>query len=274
MIRRYFDAHIHWFQDSKFGEILAENIGDSCDQEYFMDSYYRRQNTLVGGIVMGNGDIMLQGKSIPEGFYYCLGLDVWEQVCHLDEYLDLIEQHLMRPECVGIKIYPGYIPIYPNSGYYRPIYELLMRYKKVLAVHTGMLGSLAGKLKYAHPLCLDDVAVDHPDLKIVMCHFGNPFLSEAAAVMERNGNVSADLSGLIEGVFDVSEFMYLQGSYVEELKMWINYIGDYKRFLFGSDWPAVKSDIYSEFVAMLFPQSVREDILMNNAFRVYHIKDS
>jgi hypothetical protein len=179
----------------------------------------------------------------------------------------------MRSKCVGIKIYPGYIPIYPNSGFYNSIFELLIKYNKVLAVHTGMLANLRGKLKYAHPLHLDDVAVDYPNLRIVMCHFGNPFLSEAAAVMERNHNIYADLSGLIEGIFDVREFMRDENSYIEVLKTWINYVGDNKRFMFGSDWPAVKCDVYSEFVTELFAPNDIEDILVNNALKIYNIKD-
>ena len=45
---------------------------------------------------------------------------------------------------------------------------------------------------------LDEVAADHPDTQFVMCHFGNPFLEAAAAVVEKNPNVAADLSGLLE----------------------------------------------------------------------------
>lgn len=268
---KYFDAHLHWFINSDFADRLAESIGDCSSKEYYMDAYYKH-GTLVGGVVMGNGDILLQGKNIPDNFYYCLGLDLWEQVTQIDDYLDCIEEHLMCGKCVGIKIYPGYIPLYPNSGYYDSIFKLLVQYNKVLAVHTGMLASLSGKLKYTHPLHLDDIAVDYPGLRIVMCHFGNPFLSEAAAVLERNKNVYADLSGLIEGVFDTQKFMHEEKKYIEILKAWIQYIGDNQRFMFGTDWPAVKCDTYVEFISKLFPANDIEDVLINNALNIYNIK--
>lgn len=38
-----------------------------------------------------------------------------------------------------------------------------------------------------------------------MCHFGNPWLPDAAAVLEKNAKVFADLSGLLEGLFDLDE---------------------------------------------------------------------
>lgn len=87
---------------------------------------------------------------------------------------------------------------------------------------------------------LDDIAVDYPELRIVMCHFGNPFLAEAAAVMEPNRNVYADLSGLLEGLFVTEHFVKTEELYISNLKTWIRYIGEPERFLFGTDWPAVK----------------------------------
>lgn len=271
MENRYFDAHLHWFINSDFANELAYEIGEQSTQDYYVDTYYN-QGASVGGIIMGNGDICLQGNNIPCDFYYCLGFDVKEQVEHLEEYIDVIENHLKCDKCVGVKIYPGYMPIYPNSEHYNLVYKLLIQYNKVLSVHTGMLASLAGKLKYAHPLYLDDVAVDYPDLKIVMCHFGNPFLSEAAAVLERNKNVYADLSGLIEGVFDVQKFMDEENNYVELLKTWIKYVGDNSRFMFGTDWPAVNCDMYAKFISELFPLNDVEDVLINNALEIYNIK--
>ncbi len=46
---------------------------------------------------------------------------------------------------------------------------------------------------------VDDVAVDHPDVRFVLAHFGNPWLVDAAEVVYKNDNVWADLSGLIVG---------------------------------------------------------------------------
>ena len=42
------------------------------------------------------------------------------------------------------------------------------------------------------PLLVDDVAVDNPDVKFVMAHFGNPWLIDAAEVIYKNDNVWAD----------------------------------------------------------------------------------
>ncbi len=51
------------------------------------------------------------------------------------------------------------------------------------------------RLKYSNPLYLDDVAVDFPDMKIIMAHPSFPWQEEALAVAQHKPNVYIDLSG-------------------------------------------------------------------------------
>jgi len=68
-------------------------------------------------------------------------------------------------------------------------------------IHTDDAFSSTTKLKYAHPLNVDDIAVDNPELKIVMCHLGNPWLIDCQQILHKNRNVHADISGLVVGDF-------------------------------------------------------------------------
>ena len=36
---------------------------------------------------------------------------------------------------------------------------------------------------------IDDLAVDYPDLKIVICHIGNPWIKDCMEVVNKNKNV-------------------------------------------------------------------------------------
>ena len=67
----------------------------------------------------------------------------------------------------------------------------------------GLTSRARAHLKYCHPLALDEVAADHRKTRFVMCHFGNPFFETSAAVLAKNRNVSADLSGMIDGRIDI-----------------------------------------------------------------------
>ena len=42
-----------------------------------------------------------------------------------------------------------------------------------------------GKIKYAHPLTLDDAASEFPDVKFVMAHYGNPWIIDATQVARK-----------------------------------------------------------------------------------------
>ena len=92
-------------------------------------------------------------------------------------------------------------------------------------------------------------------------------------LMEHNKNVYADLSGLIEGPFRTEEFMEREKAYTDLLKLWIRYVGDCKRFMFGTDWPAVDCVEYGRFIAGLFREDEAEHVMFRNALEIYNIKE-
>jgi hypothetical protein len=73
-----------------------------------------------------------------------------------------------------------------------------------LMVHTGDTLSETAKVKFSHPLNIDDIAVENPELKIVMCHLGNPWIIDCQEMLHKNRNVYADISGLVIGDFTLS----------------------------------------------------------------------
>lgn len=266
----YFDAHFHLFDDTLLGNTLANNIGEKPDRDYFFGKYHSVKGA-VGGVVMGNGPLEKQGENLPENFFYMAGLDEPSYFPLKEKIYIEIKRHLESSKCVGVKLYPGYVPVYPNDTQYVPVFELCAKHNKVLAVHTGMPAGLGAKMKYTKPIHLDDIAVDFPDLRIVMCHFGNPFLEEAAAVMEHNKNVYADLSGLIEGKFAAETLLESEHDYLKLLRTWIHYVGDSSRFIFGTDWPAVNCFEYKKFIAHIIAPDWIDDVMIHNALDIYNI---
>ena len=102
-----------------------------------------------------------------------------------------------------------------------------------------------------------------------MCHFGNPFLDAAAAVVEQNPNVAADLSGLLEGRVDLKAYFREQAGYVTLLKTWLTAIGRWDDLLFGTDWPIVNLGEYIAFIQALVPEKYWEQVFFQNANRIY-----
>ena len=122
---------------------------------------------------------------------------------------------------------------------------------------------LKGLLKYSHPLTVDEARVNFPRVKFVIAHCGCPWITDAAEVAGKNPNVCMDLSGLLEGnpkPYAADFFaIYVPGC---------NYMGDYSRVMYGSDWPLINIDIYINMIALVIPQSIMKtsSIIMLDVF--------
>lgn len=268
------DAHLHLFPTQEaWAEETAQAVGHHNDLDHLRSVY--GQLGMVHGVVVGNRSLETADHHYPQDlFHYCVGLD--SLVLGRGETIprdlpDQVEEHLKRESCCGVKLYPGYNRIWLTDPIYAPIYELARKYDKPVAVHMGLTAHPRAYLKYSHPLALDEAAADHRKTQFVMCHFGNPFLQEAAAVLEKNRNVSTDLSGLLEGPVDLEVYFRERSGYLELLRTWLCYVGCWDRVMYGTDWPIVNLGDYIRYVQHVVPQEHWEAVFFDNANRIYHL---
>lgn len=168
----------------------------------------------------------------------------------------------------GLKIYAGYEHYYPYDKKYQKVYDTCVEFDIPVMIHTGDTFTEKGKLRYARPLNLDDVAVDNPELKIIMCHLGNPWFDDAEEVLYKNKNVYADISGFVIGDFD----HYFEKMMKDKLAELIKYAGEPTYLLYGTDWPISTMDSYLNFVAKLNIKKEYRDLLMyKNAQKLFKI---
>ena len=264
------DAHLHLFSEDS-AEEMARQVGHHNNVDHLREVYGELH--IAHGVVMGNHSLELRRHDYPTDlFHYCVGLDslVLRRGSHIPEDLpDQVEEHLKREACCGVKLYPGYNKIWLTDPIYDPIYRLAEKYDKPVAVHMGLTAYSRAYLKYSHPLALDEAAADHRRTQFVMCHFGNPFLQEAAAVLEKNRNVSTDLSGLLEGRVDLDVYFRERAGDAELLRTWLNYLGCWDRVMYGTDWPIVNLAEYRDYVTRIVPEERRPAVFFDNANRVY-----
>jgi predicted TIM-barrel fold metal-dependent hydrolase len=168
----------------------------------------------------------------------------------------------------GLKLYPGYEPFYPHDKRLKVVYDLAEEFQVPVMIHTGDTYSPKGKLKYAHPLEIDEVAVDHPNVKFVICHLGNPWLTDAMEVVYKNANVYADISGLMLGEFSQAFEDYMS----DEIEDVITYAGEPEKFLFGTDWPICSMKSYREFVDRIELSARDKQLLLyENSRRLFRL---
>lgn len=182
----------------------------------------------------------------------------------LREISDYLEAGLIK----GLKLYPGYEPFYPNNERLKVVYDMAVEFDVPVMFHSGDTYAPKGKIKYSHPIHLDDVAVDNPDLKIVICHVGNPWIRDCMEVVYKNQNVYADISGLVLGNFSEKFERYMK----KEIEEMITYAGDPDYLLYGTDWPISNMDSYLKFMNQLdLPDEKKERIRWKNAAALFKI---
>ena len=111
-------------------------------------------------------------------------------------------EELLRLGIRCLKIHPPH-QMYPANAYTQGLEALGRIYKRCeerglpVLIHTGTSIFPGARCKYGRPMEIDDVALDFPDLTIVMAHGGRPlWMDEAFFLMRRHHNVYLELSGI------------------------------------------------------------------------------
>jgi len=181
---------------------------------------------------------------------------------------DLVElrDYVQEGKVRALKLYPGYQPFYPNDPKWEPAYAFAAEHKIPVMIHSGDTYAPRGKVKYSHPLHIDEVAVDHPEVNFVICHLGNPWIRDCMEVVYKNENVYTDISGLVLGEFSDRFEIFMRKQVQEMLLFGV----EPENVLFGTDWPISSMESYLQFMRELpTPQEDLKKIMAENALALY-----
>lgn len=163
-----------------------------------------------------------------------------------------------------IKIHPPHQRFAPNDYLGKTpalagLYSLCQRRGIPVMVHTGTSIFPRARNVFADPMAVDDVAVDFPELKLILAHAGRPLYGETATFLaRRHRNVHLDLSGIPP-------------------RMIPRYVPGFDRLptklLWGTDWPSPgvvsMSDNIRAFRQLVPDPSVQKLVLEQNAARLF-----
>lgn len=168
----------------------------------------------------------------------------------------------------AIKIHPPH-QLFNVNGYLfdpdlRPltvVYEKCIEYDVPLMIHTGTSMFEGARNRYADPMPVDDVAVDFPNLKMILAHAGRPLYTDTSFfLLRRHPNVSFDISSAPPK----SLLRYFP---------WLERVAD--KAMFGSDWPAPGvrdiGENVEQFLSLGLSHEVERKILRDNAIRVFNL---
>ncbi len=274
------DAHIHFSEIEAFHDTARTLASIDYTTDGLLAEF--AASNIVAAVGMGvtetvagafpdkkaaNPMLLDLNDRIPHNVFTCVGIN--PETLHEPGQIEALEQSLSDPRVVGFKLYAGYYHYHVGDPIYDPVYELARRYQLPVVIHGGLTYADQGLLQYSHPLAMEETFVKHRDITFMLCHLGDPWVLDASAMLEKNPNLYADLSGWIVG--DGAKVQRLMGeqTYVDHFKRAIVFSEKYDRLLFGTDWPLVPLDAWIGFIKHLIPEPHWEDVFYNNALTVF-----
>ncbi len=163
----------------------------------------------------------------------------------------------------GFKLHPPVQQFHANDRTVYPFYDVINGARLPVIFHTGHSGIGTGmrggggvRLKYGNPMDIDDVAVDFPDMPIILAHPSFPWQDEAISICLHKPQVFIDLSGWSPKYFSPTLIQYANTLLKDKL-------------LFGSDFPFITPDRWlADFAKIPIRDEVRPLILKENAIRL------
>ncbi|HEX3548732.1 MAG TPA: amidohydrolase family protein [Candidatus Elarobacter sp.] len=273
-----FDLHVHAHapegEETEAAGAARRYFGES-DAPLALDAvatYYRERNMacvlftvderLTGRAAVPNDDVLAAAAAHPDVLVPFASVDPTRGPTALAE-----ASRLIAAGARGFKLHPPLQQFEPNDRRIYPFYELVQAARLPVIFHTGHSGIGTGvrggggvRLKYGNPMLIDDVAVDFPDLPIVMAHPSFPWQDEAISVCLHKPLVNIDLSGWSPKYFSPSLVRYADTLLREKV-------------LFGSDYPLITPDRWlRDFAALPIRDEVRPLILKENAARLLGLR--
>lgn len=164
----------------------------------------------------------------------------------------------------ALKIHPPHMAVAPNAYLHgldslRDLYGEAQRLSLPVMIHTGTSIFPGARSRMGEPMAVDDVAVDFPNLTIILAHGGRPlWMEQAFFLVRRFEKVFMDVSSIPPKAV---------------LRYFPRLAEISKKVLYGSDWPApgVKSmgRNLEEFRALCLPEEASRSILEENAKRLF-----
>jgi len=271
-----FDVHVHLEHTDESTEV------DRKAAEYFkggaprdpesMAEYYRSRKmafivftvdeTLTGVKRLSNDDVVEFASRNADIAIPFASINPSRGAEGVREARRLVDAGLVK----GLKLHPPIMEFSPNDRAAYPLYEVFAEARLPVVFHTGHSGIGTGmrggggiRLKYGDPMPIDDVAVDFPDLPIVMAHPSFPWQDEAISICLHKPQVYIDLSGWSPKYFSPTLIQYANTLLKEKV-------------MFGSDYPMLTPDRWiADFEKAAFRDEVRPLILKENALRFFGI---
>lgn len=161
---------------------------------------------------------------------------------------------------VGAHLYPHWFGLPPDHAKYYPYYAKCCELDIPIMMQVGhnLIYSRERRLpSVGRPICLDQVAIDFPDLKLLGIHIGVPWTDEMISMAWKHENIFIGVDA------------YAPKHWPEPLVHYLNTYGKHK-VLFGTDWPVIDPErAVVEIDSLGIRPDAKRMLMRENALRVF-----
>lgn len=143
------------------------------------------------GVCVPNEVIADYVKAHPEKLQGWASVDPTDPGC-VEELVYCVEELGLK----GLKLGPCYQHFHPADRSHWPLYAKAQELGLPIMWHQGTTFPSQAKLQYANPLQLEDVAMEFPDLKMIVAHLGHPWEDDLIALIRKSPNLYTDISAV------------------------------------------------------------------------------
>ena len=126
----------------------------------------------------------------------------------------------------GLKVAPIYQDIHPSDTRFVALMRMAEARGVPVLIHQGTTFCENVSLELANPVLLQPLALQFPQLRMVIAHLGHPWIAETLVLIRKHRHLYADISALY----------YRPWQFYNALVMAMEY-GVLDRLLFGTDYP-------------------------------------
>ncbi len=253
---------------------MAEDIRGGVSIERYLEKMDRAgiQRSLL--IAVRAGDLDVKGSfeipygrvkevcdAHPDRFSGLAGVDPFRGMQGLAE----LEHAVREMGFVGAHLYPHWFGLAPDHAKYYPYYA------KCCELDIPIMMQIGQSLVYSRerrmtsvgrPICLDQVACDFPELKLLGIHIGVPWVDEMIAMAWKHENVFIGVDA------------YGPRHWPDQIVHYLNTYGR-EKVLFGTDWPVIDPErSMAEIDALDLRPEAKRLLMRDNALRVFRLPES
>jgi uncharacterized protein len=165
--------------------------------------------------------------------------------------------------CVGLGLQPAFFDMLPDDAKLYPLYHVCEESRIPLWLHTGINYSPNHSMEADRPIRLEKILMDFPQIKLVACHSGWPWVGELCAVARKfYPRVFLEIGGV------APKYIFAGGTGWDPFLQYANSLLQ-DQILFGTDWPIIsfKRGV-SEIKEAPLKEIVRKKLLYENGLRL------